>query len=109
MYDIRATRTAHEKTIKNILSRQINSGSSLEELISLNKFLICLNSIKCDILHKLIFENNIMASSHCLLYLTWIFPELEALIGQAFIGAAVPGYRKPLISKPMGASGSPEG
>jgi len=34
---------------------------------------------------------------------------LEALIGKAFKGAAVLGYRKALITPPMGASGSPEG
>jgi hypothetical protein len=41
--------------------------------------------------------------------LNWIFHELEAFIGKAFKGAAVPGYRKPLITPPMGASGSPAG
>jgi hypothetical protein len=39
--------------------------------------------------------------------LSWIFNELEAFIGQAFKGAAVLGYGKPLIAPPMGASGSP--
>jgi hypothetical protein len=34
---------------------------------------------------------------------------LEAFIGKAFKGVAVLGYRKPLITPPMGASGSPEG
>jgi hypothetical protein len=41
--------------------------------------------------------------------LAWIFHELEAFIGQAFKGAAVLGYRKALITPPMGASGSPAG
>jgi hypothetical protein len=32
--------------------------------------------------------------------LTWIFQELEAFIGKAPRGAAVLGYRKPLINRP---------
>jgi hypothetical protein len=40
---------------------------------------------------------------------TWIFHELEAFIGKAFKVVAVLGYRKALITPPMGASGSPEG
>jgi hypothetical protein len=38
-----------------------------------------------------------------------IFHELEAFIGQAFKGAAVLGYRKALITPPMGDSSSPAG
>jgi hypothetical protein len=34
---------------------------------------------------------------------------LEAFIGKAFKSAAVLGYRKPLITPPLGASGVPEG
>jgi hypothetical protein len=41
--------------------------------------------------------------------LTWIFHELEALIGKAFKGAAVLRYRKALVPPPMGGSASPEG
>jgi hypothetical protein len=34
---------------------------------------------------------------------------LEALIGKAFKGTAVLGYRKAVITPPMEASGAPEG
>jgi hypothetical protein len=41
--------------------------------------------------------------------LAWAFHEREAFIGKAFKGAAVLGYRKAWITRPMGASGLPEG
>jgi hypothetical protein len=43
------------------------------------------------------------------LRLAWTFHEREVFIGKAFKGAAVPGYRKALITRPMGAYAAPAG
>jgi hypothetical protein len=41
--------------------------------------------------------------------ITWILNESEAPIGKALKGEVVVYYFEPLITQPMGASGSPEG